>query len=134
MIKLSKKWSYAIKSIIYIASNKQEITKISQISKDLSISESLLRIIVFNMQKNWILQTIKWRNWWVKIIKNLKEINLYDILKSCEEDLSITECTAWIFCQNQWTCITTKLLNSLQKNFTSILKLYTLDKIIKKYN
>lgn len=131
MIKLSKKWDYGLKAISYIARQEKRV-KISDISKELDISESFLRRIVHNFEKKWLLTTIKGRNGGVFIEKNLQEISLYDILLSLEEDVFITQCTSGEYCKNQDICVTTDVLKSLQKGFTALLKLYTLDKIIKK--
>ena len=131
MLKLSKKWWYALKAILYIAENEQKLLKISDLSKDLSISESLLRRIISDLEKSWIVITIKGRIWWVKLWRDLKSISVYDILNSVWEELWITDCTRWLICGNLDNCGTTNLLWNLQKSFNAILKLQTLDKIIK---
>ncbi len=132
MIKLSKKWDYWLKAISYLAQFEKEVVKISDISKNLWISETFLRRIINDFEKAKLIKTIKWRNGGVCIEKELKEISLYDIFSSLWEDLFITNCTSWEFCKNEDSCITTQILKSLQKWFSSLLKLYTLDKIIKK--
>lgn len=131
MIKLSKKWNYWLKAISFLASKKWILVKISDISKELKISETFLRRIINDFEKADLLKTIKWRNGWVIFEKELKNISLYDIFVSMKEDLSIVNCTSWIFCENQQKCITTVVLNSLQKWFNSLLKIHTLDKIIR---
>ena len=132
MIKLSKKWSYALKATIYIAEKYPELVKIQDISGDLKISESLLRRIVSELEKSAILVTIKGRNWWVKLWMELSDISVYDILNSVWEELSVSDCTRWEACDNIEFCSTTDLFWNLQKSFNWILKLQTLDKIIKK--
>jgi len=131
MIKLSKKWSYALKAIIFIAKNTPNIVKIKDISIYENISETLLRRIIANMEKAWLLITIKWRNGWVKLGKQLSKISIFDILFSVWEELWITDCTKWEDCSNLWNCSTTNILWNLQKWFNSLLKMNTLDKIIK---
>jgi len=132
MIKLSKKWSYAIKAVIFIAEKNPEITKIQDISRELEISESLLRRIIAELEKSAILITTKWRNWWVQLGLELDQISIYDILNSVGEELWISDCTKWIFCENSENCSTTNLFWNLQKSINWILKLQTLDKILKK--
>jgi len=132
MIKLSKKWDYALKSVIYIAEKHPELLKIQDISNKLKISESLLRRIISELQKSNIVKTMKWRNWWIRLSKNTEKISVYDILFSIWEELWITNCTKWLSCENKDNCNTTNLLWNLQKSFNWILKLQTLDKIIKK--
>lgn len=134
MIKLSKKWDYWLKAISYLAGKKWLLVKISDISKELDISETFLRRIINDFEKSNLIETIKWRNGWVVLERDLKTISLYDIFSSLWEDLSITNCTSWLICKNIDTCITTEVLNSLQKWFNSLLKIHTLDKIIKTPN
>lgn len=131
MLKLSKKWWYALKSVLYISENKQSLIKIIDLSKDLNISESLLRRIISDLEKFWIVITVKGRLWWVSLWKELNKISVYDILLSIWEELWITDCTKWVSCKNIEICSTTNLLWNLQKSFNGILKLYTLDKIKK---
>jgi len=131
MLKLSKKWWYALKAVLYIAENSEKLIKIIDLSNELNISESLLRRIVSDLDKSGILLTIKGRMWGVKLWMDLNNISLYDILNSIWEELWITDCTKWLICENSEFCSTTILLWNLQKSFNWILKLQTLDKIIK---
>lgn len=129
MIKLSKKWAYALKAVIYIWSQ-DKLLKISDISKDQDISETLLRRIIADLEKSSILKTIKWRWWWVCLWRDLKKISIYDILFSAWEELWISDCTKWQICNNKQNCNSTDVLWFIQKWFNSILKLYTLEKIL----
>lgn len=130
MIKLSKKWSYALKAVIYI-SKKNILVHITDISDDEKISLSMLRRIISELEKSWILETIKWRNWWIKLWKKVHQISVFDILSSVWEELWITDCTKWLECENSSNCWTEVLLWNLQKWFNTLLNIYTLDKIIK---
>lgn len=131
MLKLSKKWSYAVKAMIYIATSQKELVHISDISKDEDISESLLRRIVSDLEKSWLLITVKWRYGGIRLWKTLNKISTYDILNSIWEELWITDCTRGDFCDKHNSCTTTNLFWSLQTGFNSLLKMYTLDKILK---
>lgn len=131
MIKLSKKWSYALKAVIYIAWENR-LLKVKDISISQNISISMLRRIIADLEKTWILTTIKWRNGWVKIWKNLAIISVYDILFSVWENLWISNCSTWLKCNNVWECLTSGLVQNLQKWFNGLLKINTIDKIIKK--
>ena len=130
MIKLSSKWNYAVKAIVFLINN-NNLVNISEISKKEWISESLLRRIIADLEKSWIVNTIKWRNWWIKITQDLSKISLYDVLSSVWEDLWIRDCSWWLWCLNNDNCSTYSLYLELQKWFNWILKLYTLDKIKK---
>lgn len=132
MIKLSNSWSYALKAVLYIANNSPEIIKIRNISLSQDISESLLRRIISELEKAGILETIRWRVWWVRLAKKINEISVYDVLLASWEELWLRDCTKWIKCWNSETCVNVDLLWWLQKGFNSLLKMYTLDKVIKK--
>lgn len=134
MIKLSTKGDYAIKTIIYLLNNNTHLVKISEISTNQKLSESLLRRVVADMERNSIIDTIKWRNWWIKISRDLSTISIYEILFSVWEELWISDCTKWIYCDKHEGCQTTSLYSLIQKSLNWVLKLYTLDKIIKKEN
>ncbi|RAL57652.1 hypothetical protein BLD25_01840 [Candidatus Gracilibacteria bacterium GN02-872] len=132
MLKLSKKGNYALKTIIYLAnSGNNSFLKIATISKDLNISESLLRRIISELEKSGIVKTTKGRNGGIQIGKNFSEISVFDVLLAVDEELGITDCTKGLFCENQQNCDTTTVYKNLQKGFNGILKLYTLDKIAK---
>lgn len=130
MIRLSKKWSYALKAVIYMAQRKDERVKISDISQSSGISEWMVRRIVADLEKVHIVETVKGRNGGVRLGKNPSQISVYDILDSVWEELGITECTRGEFCERIGDCSTTYLLWNLQKWFHSLLKINTLDKII----
>ena len=130
MLKLSKKWWYAMKAMIFIA-NSNKLVHVSDIASSESISESLLRRIISDLDKTGIVETIKWRNGWVKLGKQVNKISVYDILNSVGEELWITDCTKWEYCDRTEVCSTTDFLGKLQTWFNSLLKMYTLDKIIK---
>jgi|GEM_PF-3298762 DNA-binding IscR family transcriptional regulator len=59
MIKLSTRGDYAIKTIIYLLKNNTSLVKISEISTNQKLSESLLRRVVADMERNSIIETIK---------------------------------------------------------------------------
>ncbi len=130
MIKLSNKWDYAMKAVVYLWKNSSNLIKIWTISEDLHISESLLRRIIANLEKSNIISSVKGRNWWIKLWRDPKDITVYDILYSVWEELWVSDCTKWISCSNHEDCYTTDIYWLIQKWLTGILKLYTLDKII----
>lgn len=131
MIKLSKKWDYAIKSILYLAQRPIQTIKIADIASDLQISESFLRHIINDFEKAKIITSVKGRNGGVILSWDWQKINLYDVLYSVSEDLAISDCTAGHVCEHKENCLTTGIFHGLQKGFHSILKMYTLDKIVK---
>lgn len=131
MLKLSKKWSYGLKAVVYVAKMSPDLVKIKEISASQDISEALLRRIIASLEKKSILKTIKWRAWWVILAKSLGNISVYDILDAVWEELWIVNCSKWLECWNKSVCLTTDIFWNLQKSFNAILKLQTLDKLLK---
>ena len=105
--------------------------KIADISEKLKISEWMLRRIIADLERSGIVVTTQWRNGWVNIWKSLTLISVYDILLSVGEELSIRECTKWEYCEHKDMCSTTDIFVNLQRGFNSLLKMNTLDKIVK---
>lgn len=131
MLKLSKKWSYAVKAMIYIAESQDTLVRIWDISEKENISLGMLRRIISDLEKKQLLITKQGRNGWISLNKQIHKISTYEILSAVWEELGITECTRWEDCSNHESCSTTNLFTSLQSWFNSLLKMYTLDKIIK---
>lgn len=132
MIKLSKKGDYAIKALIYMAENEKEFFTVSEIAEKNSISESLLRRIIADLDKSHIIETHKGRWGGLRIAKKVYQISLFDILSAIWEELGLTDCTRWEECDKIDNCSTTQVFHSLQHGFNTLLKIYTLDKIIKR--
>lgn len=132
MIKLSKKWDYAVKTAIFLSKNKERFFTIWEVSKILNISESLLRRIIADLKKAKIITSTKWRNWGIQIIKDIQKISLFDIFLAVWEKMYVSDCTKWVHCENMSDCYTEDTYHLLQKWLTGLLKLYTLEKLIKK--
>lgn len=132
MIKLSKKGDYAIKALIHIAQSWEKLLQVANIAKETSISESLLRRIIADLEKAHIVTTHKGRGWWVILWKKVHQISLFDVLGAIWEELGLTDCTRGEACDRKESCSTTQVFHSLQHGFNTLLKIYTLDKIIKK--
>ena len=132
MIKLSKKWDYALKAICYIADRPVDLVHIKDISTSEDISESMLRRLIADMERAGLLRTVKGRNGWVQLAKAPAQITMYAILESVWEELGLTDCTKGIYCEKKWDCYTTDVLGNLQRWFNALLKMQTLDKILKK--
>lgn len=131
MIKLSQTWFYALHAVIYVAKKKWELVKIHDIAQAEKISEPLLRRIIANLEKVEVLKTIRGRWGGVLLARATTHISLYDILEAAGEELWIRDCTKGLVCTNKNDCTTTEVLWGIQKWFNTLLKLNTLDKIIK---
>jgi Rrf2 family protein len=131
MIKLSQTWDDALKALCYIA-DRGDLVQIKEIVSSQGMSETCLRRIIPDLHKAGILLAKPGRGGGVQLSKKASHISLYDIFLAVGEELGMTDCTKWEFCDKKDDCYTTNVLGNLQRGINSLLKLQTLDKIIKK--
>jgi Rrf2 family protein len=131
MIKLSQTWDDALKALCYIA-DRGDLVQIKDIVAHEGMSETCLRRIIPDLHKARILIAKQGRWGWVMLATDGSQVSLYDIFLAVGEEIWITDCTKDIYCEKKDTCYTTDVLWNLQKGFNSLLKMQTLDKIIKK--
>jgi len=131
MIKLSQTWDDALKALCYIA-DRGDMVQIKDIVASQGMSETCLRRIIPDLHKAWILISKQWRGGWVVLGMDASQISLYDIFLAVGEEIGITECTKDEYCEKKDDCYTTDVLWNLQRGINSLLKMQTLDKIIKK--
>lgn len=130
MIKLSQTWDDALKALCYIA-DRDSLVQIKDIVAAQWMSETCLRRIVADLNRAWILNTKQWKWWGVILAKAKETISIYDVFLAVGEEMGITDCTKDLYCDKKQDCYTTDVLWNLQRGFNSLLKLQTLDKIIK---
>ncbi len=131
MIKLSQTWDDALKAVCYIA-DRGELVHIKDIVAHEWMSETCLRRIIPDLHKAGILIAKQWRGGGVMLGMNANQISVYDILLAVWEELGLTDCTKDIYCERKDDCYTTDVLWNLQRGFNSLLKMQTLDKVVKK--
>jgi len=131
MIKLSQTWDDALKALCYIA-DRGDMVQIREIVESQGMSETCLRRIIADLNKAQILQTKQWKWGGVMLAKSPENISVFDIFLAVWEEMGITDCTKDIYCEKKSDCYTTDVLWNLQRGFNSLLKMQTLDKIIKK--
>lgn len=131
MIKLSRTWDDALKAVCYIA-DRSELVQIKDIVEHEGMSETCLRRIIADLTTGGILKATRWRWGWVELARQSNLISMYDIFVAVGEEVGITDCTKDMHCEKKDQCYTTDVLNNLQRGFNSLLKMQTLDKIIKK--
>lgn len=91
-MQLSKFTDYAFRSLIYLAKNREENVNINILAEKMNISIDHLKKIINKLGKTDYITTIKGRNGGLKLGVEPKDINLGDILKITEENMSIVEC------------------------------------------
>ncbi len=91
-MQISKFTDYSFRTLIYLAKNTDETCIIDDIALDLNISKDHLKKVVNKLAKsNYIIST-KGRNGGLKLGLDPKDINLGEVFKLTEENLSLVEC------------------------------------------
>ena len=131
MIKLSQTGDDALKALCYIA-DRGNLVQIKEIVASQGMSETCLRRIIADLNRAGILITKQWKWGGVLLNQPLNKISLFEIFIAVGEEIGITDCTKDTYCDKKMDCYTTDVLGNLQRGFNSLLKMQTLDKIIKK--
>lgn len=125
MIRLSQKWFYTLSALVFIAWQ-DRLVKIKDIVIEQNMSESLLRRIIADLEKEGIIESFRGRNGGIKLAKSPEHITLFSIFKAVGEEIGIRDCTKWIICNKKNQCQTAPIFFRLQKGFNSLLQIYTL--------
>ncbi|MCH8518588.1 Rrf2 family transcriptional regulator [Candidatus Gracilibacteria bacterium] len=132
MLKLSQTGDDALNALCYIAEHTPQVVQIRDIAQHHGVSESCLRLIIADLAKARIIETKQGRGGGVFLIKKPSQISIYDVLLAVGEELGIVDCTRGTHCERMQNCYSTHILSNLQRGMHSLLKMQTIDKIIKK--
>ncbi|MEL6088939.1 iron-responsive transcriptional regulator RirA [Bartonella schoenbuchensis] len=108
-MRLTKKTNYALRILMYCASNQDSLSSIPEIAKTYAISEFFLFKILQPLVEAGFLQTVRGRNGGIKLAKPATEISVADVVKIIEDNFSMAEC----FDKTEVTC---PLVNSCNLN------------------
>lgn len=112
MLKISARGEYALLLARYLLAH-DGVRKISDVAKELAISESLIRKISNDLEHAGIIASQKGRNGGISIAK--REISVYEVLLAAGEDLKLTICTGNAPCALSGGCTISPLIRNLQR-------------------
>lgn len=130
-MKLTKKTDYAIRILIYIANNRNEIIQIKTIATNLNISEDYSRKIIQKYNQLDVLKSINGSGGGVTILDYAFKISIKEILIAFEDvtmlENCLTDCSTCCFNNN---CKFDKVLLKAQLNFYNTFKDLTITDLI----
>ena len=134
MFSINKETDYALSAINYLSKKRDEYISITSISDDLHISKRYLAKILSSIRNSGVLESKEGKNGGYKLIKEMKDINLYDFLKIFEEDLDFVKCgKTGHNCACLKHCEQKEFFSVFLKNeIKNVLKSKNLDEIFKK--
>jgi len=92
-MQLKKYTDYSLRVLIFAGMKSNgELTSIKEISEIFSISENHLGKIVFELNKQGLIETIRGRYGGIRLAKNPEDINVGEIVRHLEQDFDLLEC------------------------------------------
>jgi len=129
---ITRDTDYAIRSICYIAKQKDKIVPVSSLAMDLKIPKPFLRKILQILQAKGILESYKGKHGGFKLELPLNKIFLVDLIRIFKGSFKLNEC---IFkkktCPNIITCVLKKKLGSIEKYVFLKLKSITIASLLR---
>ncbi len=135
---LTKTTEYAVRVLAFMANSKKSLLSARYLHEQLSIPYKYLTRIMTDLAKNGYLLSVKGREGGYKIVKDLKNISLADIVQSVEGMESFNSCIlGFNECSDSKPCAMHSIWESNKKNLIHTLEstsLYDLDYVhIMKY-
>jgi Rrf2 family protein len=129
---ITRDTDYAIRSICYIAKQKDKVVPVSSLAMNLKIPKPFLRKILQILQAKGILESYKGKHGGFKLALPLNKIFLVDLIQIFKGSFKLNEC---IFkkktCPNIITCVLKKKLGSIEKYVFLKLKSITIVSLLR---
>ena len=92
-MKLSTRSKYGLRAICYLAENKEkEYIPVSEISKNLELSENYLEQLVRLLKKEDIVKSARGPKGGYKLVKDIEKITVGEVLRVLEGDIGNSGC------------------------------------------
>ncbi len=119
---------YALRTLIYLALQRDRLSTIEEIARAYKISESHLTKVVHRLGKLGVAETQRGRRGGLRLGRRPEEINIGWLFRQTEENLALVECfdAAHNTCPIAPVCGLSIALNEALKAFMAVLDRYTL--------
>lgn len=91
-MRLTRQTNYAIRILMYCASNEGRLSRIPDIAAAYTVSELFLFKILQPLVEAKLVETVRGRNGGVRLGRAADQINLFDVVRVTEENFSMAEC------------------------------------------
>ncbi|KAB8136252.1 Rrf2 family transcriptional regulator [Gracilibacillus oryzae] len=131
-MRLKKYTDYALRTLIYTASKKDEKASIKEIADTFFISTEHIRKVVHQLSVNGYIETTRGRNGGITLAKHPKEINIGSVIRLMENDFYMLECFDGEHnqCVITSACSLRHVVGNAMQAFFQVLEKYTLDDLI----
>lgn len=91
-MQLSKFTDYTFRVLIYMGTHPDELCTVEKLAKELEVSEHHLKKVIYKLAKTEYVRSMKGRTGGVKLAVPPEDINLGEVIKISEENLTIVSC------------------------------------------
>ena len=91
-MRLTRQTNYAVRILMYCASNPGRLSRIPEIAASYSVSELFLFKILQPLVEAKLVETVRGRNGGVRLARPAAEISLFDVVRVTEESFTMAEC------------------------------------------
>jgi len=127
-MRLTKQTNYAVRMLMFCASNSDQLSRVSQIAKFYDLPEQFLLKILQLLNKGGFVQTVRGRNGGFKLSRPAADILLGSVVRTIEDNFELAECfeAGESQCPLVTSCGLNQALAKALNSFFDVLDDYTL--------
>lgn len=127
-MRLTTHTDYALRVLIYLGLQEQNLVTIQEVSDRYGISKNHLMKIVHELSQAGFIESVRGKNGGIRLGHPAEEISVGDIVRLMEEDMAVVECmrTDKSDCLLTQICILKEAVQKALAEFLSTLDEYTL--------
>ncbi|MCC3862246.1 RrF2 family transcriptional regulator [Pseudemcibacter aquimaris] len=132
-MRLTSFTDYSVRVLTYVAKKNGELASIREVSEVYGISSNHLMKVIHHLGKGDYLETIRGKNGGFRLAKEPKDINIGELIKYTEEDMTLVECLGNKEgrCLLQEECNFSNVMQEALDAFMGTINKYTLADLIK---
>ncbi|MEM8794416.1 MAG: iron-responsive transcriptional regulator RirA [Pseudomonadota bacterium] len=131
-MRLTKQSNYAVRILMYCATNDDQLSKVATIAKVYDVSEYFLFKILQPLVERGYIETVRGRSGGIRLAKPAKDITLGEIIRTAEDKFIMAECFEDdATCPLLASCSFNSALSEALSAFFAVLDSYTIADLVK---
>jgi len=132
-MRLTAYTDYALRTLMYLATNRDRLVTISEIADVHGISKNHLMKVVHQLGLSGMVETVRGRNGGLRLNHEPAEINIGEVVRNTETDFQMAECfdPSGNQCLYSPACVLKGVLQSATAAYLDVLDSVTLESLIK---
>jgi Rrf2 family iron-responsive transcriptional regulator len=132
-MRLTKQTNYAIRVLMYCATNRGELSRVGEIAAAYSVPELFLFKILQPLVEHGMLETVRGRKGGIRLAKPAAEITLFDVVRVTEDNFTMAECFSddASDCPLIDSCALNAALRKALGAFFEVLEGYTIEDLVR---